>query len=247
VLEAHVITIFPELFVSFLGCSFVKKAQDVKALSVRLHDLRDFTRDAHRSVDDVPFGGGPGMVLTPEPLFTAVEHIREDVDVDRVVLMTPQGSLLTQAMVEKLSQDEKMIIVCGRYEGVDERVRQHLVTDEISIGDYVLAGGELASMVLLEAITRVLPGVVGCPDSTFDESHSFAMLEYPQYTRPARFRGWKVPKVVLSGDHGRIKRWRARRSLSRTLTRRRDLVARWQDESILSEVTERLKQALEEE
>ena len=158
--------------------------------------------------------------------------------------MTPQGRPIDQQVVSDLSKAQNIVVICGRYEGVDERVREHLVTDELSIGDYVLAGGELPAMVLLEAIVRLLPGVVGCAESTFDESHSFAMLEYPQYTRPSKFRGWKVPKVLLSGDHQRIERWRARQSLLRTLTRRPDLVAGWRNVRENQRVCERLLKAL---
>jgi len=243
-LGAHIVTLFPEVFESFLAHPLLLKAKDIKAISIYLRNLRDFTHDNHRSVDDMPFGGGPGMVLMPEPLFDAVENIKEDHDIDRVILMTPQGALLSQQKVADLSKLRGFVVICGRYEGVDERVREHLVTDELSIGDYVLAGGELPTMVLLESIVRLLPGVVGCAESTFDESHSFAMLEYPQYTRPSKFRDWKVPKVLLSGDHQRIERWRARQSLLRTLTKRPDLVAGWQNVRDSQEMRKRLSKAL---
>jgi len=241
---AHVITLFSEVFESFLAHPLLVKATENNAISIALHNLRDFAHDNHRSVDDMPFGGGPGMVLMPGPLFEAVESITKDHDVDRVILMTPQGELLNQRTVLSLSKLPGFVVICGRYEGVDERVREHLVTDELSIGDYVLAGGELPAMVLLESIVRLLPGVVGCAESTFDESHSFAMLEYPQYTRPSKFRAWKVPKVLLSGDHQRIERWRARQSLLRTLTKRPDLVAGWQNVRESQEIYERLSKAL---
>ncbi len=243
-LNAHIVTLFPEVFESFLAHPLLVKARDGAAISIRLHNLREHTHDNHRSVDDMPFGGGPGMVLMPGPLFEAVESIKKDRNVDRVILMTPQGRLIDQQVVSDLSKAQSFVVICGRYEGVDERVREYLITDELSIGDYVLAGGELPAMVLLEAIVRLLPGVVGCAKSTFDESHSFAMLEYPQYTRPSKFRGWKVPKVLLSGDHQRIERWRARQSLLRTLTRRPDLVAGWRNVRESRDVCERLLKAL---
>ena len=243
-LGAHVVTLFPDVFGAFLAHPLVLKATDNNAISIHLHNLRDFAHDNHRSVDDMPFGGGPGMVLMPGPLFEAVDSIKEDHDIDKVILMTPQGELLNQRAVSGLSKLRGFVVICGRYEGVDERVREHLVTDELSIGDYVLAGGELPAMVLLESVVRLLPGVVGCAESTFDESHSFAMLEYPQYTRPSKFRDWKVPKVLLSGDHQRIERWRARQSLLRTLTKRPDLVAGWQNVRESQEMHERLSKAL---
>lgn len=246
-LAAHIITLFPGAFDSFLAHSLMAKAQESSAISIHIHDLRDFTHDNHRSVDDMPFGGGPGMVLTPGPLFEAVESIKEGAEVDRVILMTPQGRLLRQETVSELSKMRGIVVICGRYEGVDERVREHLVTDELSIGDYVLAGGELPAMVMLEAIVRLLPGVVGCRESTFDESHSFAMLEYPQYTRPSKFRGWKVPKTLLSGDHQRIERWRARQSLLRTLLRRPDLVVGWRSSQRRGETQKRLSAALNDD
>ncbi|MBN1592690.1 MAG: tRNA (guanosine(37)-N1)-methyltransferase TrmD [Candidatus Coatesbacteria bacterium] len=246
-LTAHVITIFPDFFGSFLAHPLISKATDIDALSIRLHDLREYTHDNHRSVDDMPFGGGPGMVLMPGPLFEAVDDIREDGKIDRVILLTPQGRPLDQDVVAELSAAQSIALICGRYEGVDERVREHLATEEYSIGDYVLAGGELPAMVLLEAIVRLLPGVVGREESTFDESHSFAMLEYPQYTRPSKFRDWKVPKVLLSGDHQRIERWRARQSLLRTLTRRPDLVAGWRGICGAEELSARLQKALNDE
>ncbi|MCD6328498.1 tRNA (guanosine(37)-N1)-methyltransferase TrmD [bacterium] len=243
-LEAHVITLFPDMFESFLSCSFVERAQKKQAMSVILHNLRDFTHDKHNSVDDEPFGGGPGMVLMPGPIFEAAESISESPDVESVVLMTPQGALLTQDRAAEFAQKKRIIVICGRYEGVDERVREYLVTDEVSIGDYVLAGGELPAMVFLEAISRLVPGVVGCEESTFDESHSFAMLEYPQYTRPAKFRSWKVPKVLVSGDHEGVRRWRARQSLLRTFLRRPDLLCGVQKDGFREEMRIRLTLAL---
>ena len=243
-LLAHIVTLFPEVFESFLAHPLLTKATDGHAIGIHLHNLRDFTHDNHRSVDDMPFGGGPGMVLMPGPLFEAVDSIKKDCVIDRVILMTPQGEPMTQRTIADIAEGRGIIVICGRYEGVDERVREHLVTDELSIGDYVLAGGELPAMVLLESVVRLLPGVVGCAESTFDESHSFAMLEYPQYTRPSKFRDWKVPKVLLSGDHQRIERWRARQSLLRTLTRRPDLVTGWRNVRESQEMHKRLLLAL---
>lgn len=194
-------------------------------VSVGVHDLRDFTTDRHRVVDDVPFGGGPGMVLKPEPLFEAVDAIRRrHGEPGAIVLTSPQGSLFTQAVAERLRTLRHIVILCGRYEGVDDRVREHLATEELSIGDYVLSGGELPALVILDAVARLEPGVVGDADSVVQESFARGLLDHPHYTRPAEFRGWPVPEVLLSGHHGRIAEWRRREALRRTLERRPDLL-----------------------
>ena len=224
----HVFTIFPRMFEASLGEGIFQRAKDRGLIGLYVHDLRDHTHDNRRTVDDYPYGGGPGMVMKPEPLFEAVESLRKRHELrqeSRVVLMSPQGRRLNQAIVEELALEPELAVVCGRYEGVDERVREHLATDEISIGDYVLGGGELASMVLIEAVARLLPGVIGCADSAASESFSTGLLEHPQYTRPSTFRGWPVPGELLSGNHAEIERWRRRESLRRTFERRPDLLA----------------------
>jgi tRNA (guanine37-N1)-methyltransferase len=196
-------------------------------LDIRAHDIRDQAHDRHRTVDDYTFGGGPGMLMKPGPIFEAVEAVRASAglhDGVPVVLMSPQGRRLTQPIVEELSRNDDLVLICGRYEGVDERVRQHLATDEISIGDYVLGGGELAAMVLIEAVSRLVAGVVGSMESTEDDSYTTGLLQHPLYTRPAEYRGMAVPDVLLSGDHAEIARWRRRESLRRTLQRRPDLL-----------------------
>jgi tRNA (guanine37-N1)-methyltransferase len=227
VIRFHVLTIFPGMFESPLSESIVGRARERSLVEVRLHDIRDHATDRHRSVDDYSFGGGPGMVMTPAPLFDAVEAVRQSESLDETaptILLSPQGRTLTQPVVEELARHRDLVLVCGRYEGFDERVRQHLATDEISVGDYVLSGGELAAMIVIDAVTRLVPGAVGSSESTRDESFTTGLLEYPQYTRPAEFRGWSVPEVLLSGDHKAIERWRRRESLRRTFGRRPDLL-----------------------
>ena len=220
-------TIFPGMFSSPLAESIIARALDRGLVEIELHDLRERTHDRHRTVDDYPFGGGPGMILKPEPLFEAVEALcasSREGDAVPVVLLTPQGRTLTQGIVERLAQRAELVLICGRYEGVDERVRRHLVTEEISIGDYVLSGGELAAMVLIDAVARLIPGVVGSAESTQAGSFTTGLLQHPQYTRPADFRGWAVPDVLTSGNHAEIARWRRRESLRRTFHRRPDLL-----------------------
>jgi tRNA (guanine37-N1)-methyltransferase len=203
--------------------SIVKRARDFGVLDLRITDIRDFATDRHRTADDAPYGGGPGMVMKPGPLFAAVEAVRDQGS--RVILLSPQGRLFNQAVAVELSTLPRLVLVCGHYEGVDERVHQHLVDDELSIGDYVLTGGELAAMVIVDAVVRLLPGVLGSSESALDESHAGGLLEYPHYTRPAEFRGWQVPDVLLSGNHAEIARWRRRQALERTRQRRPDLLA----------------------
>jgi len=217
-----VFTIFPDLVAGFAGASLLGKAQQKALLDVRVHDLRASTTDVHRSVDDAPFGGGAGMVLMPEPVFAAVEQA----DPPRpLFLLGPGGRRLDQALARDLAAGDGFSLLCGRYEGVDARVRDHLVDGELSIGDYVLAGGEVAAMVVLEAVGRLLPGVMGNDTSADEESFSDGLLEYPHYTRPAEFRGWEVPEVLRSGDHGRVAAWRRAQALARTLRDRPDLMA----------------------
>jgi tRNA (guanine37-N1)-methyltransferase len=221
-----VITIFPRLFGPFLDEAMVGIARRKEVVEVRVHDLRDWTRDRHRSVDDAPYGGGPGMVMKPEPLVEAIEEIAGPKGPERrarVVLLSPQGRRLDQAELERLAQHEHLVLVCGRYEGVDQRAIDLAVDEEVSIGDYVLSGGELPAMVLVEGMARLLPGVLGNPESAEADSFRRGLLEGPQYTRPAVYRDREVPEVLRSGDHGAIERWRARQARERTQERRPDL------------------------
>ena len=217
-----VVTLFPGMLAGVLGESMLRVARERGVVDIRVIDLRDHTEGRHRVADDYPFGGGGGMVLKPEPLFTAVDALRGPET--RVVLMCPQGPTFTQASAARLARVAHLVLLCGHYEGVDERVRAHLVDEELSIGDYVLTGGELPAMVVLDAVVRLLPGVLGDPAGAAQESFAAGRLDYPQYTRPAEFRGHPVPEVLLSGDHGRIARWRRREALRRTLARRPDLL-----------------------
>lgn len=223
-MRIDVLTLFPAMFAGPLDESIIKRARDQGLLQLRLHSLRDWTHDRHRTVDDRPFGGGPGMLLKPEPIFEAVESLRAPDS--RVILLSPAGRLLTQAVAHELAGVPHLILLCGSYEGVDERVREFLVDDDLSIGDYVLTNGALPAMVLIDVVTRLLPGVLGDDASSRDESFSTGGLEYPQYTRPAEFRGLKVPEVLVSGHHAAIAQWRARQAWLRTLQRRPDLAAK---------------------
>ena len=228
-MRIDVITIFPSYVEGPLREALVGKARDAGVLDIHVHDLRDHTTDKHRTVDDEPFGGGPGMVMKPEPWFAAVESI-EGWERARRVVLTPAGRRLDQGLAEGLSGAEHLIVLCGRYEGIDERVTEALATDEISIGDYVLAGGESAALVLIEAVTRLVPGVVGEPASLAEESFTAGRLDYPHYTRPASFRGMDVPEVLLSGDHGAVDQWRRAEAERRTRARRPDLLGRTDEE-----------------
>ena len=225
----HVLTIFPPIFHGYLREAILARAIARGILSVELHDIRDYAHDRHRTVDDYPYSGGPGMVMKPEPIFECVESLRESDALSEsapVILLTPQGRPFDQRVAEELSERDDLALICGRYEGVDERVRAHLVTDEISIGDYVLGGGEVAAMVVIEAVSRLLPGVVGSAESPANDSFTTGLLQHPLYTRPAVFRDWEVPEILLSGHHAEIERWQRRESLSRTLVRRPDLIDR---------------------
>jgi tRNA (guanine37-N1)-methyltransferase len=216
-----VVTLFPEMFAP-LAHSILGRAIEQGRLCVNYVNPRDFTSDRHRTVDDYPYGGGPGMVMKAEPIFLAVESVaRPDTD---VILLSPAGRVFNQSIAAELAQRDHLVLICGHYEGVDERVREHLATDEISIGDYVLTGGELAAMVVVDAVARLLPGVLGHAESAGDESHSHGLLEYPHYTRPPEFRGWPVPERLLSGHHAEIAKWRRRQALERTADHRPDLM-----------------------
>jgi tRNA (guanine37-N1)-methyltransferase len=219
-----VFTLFPEAIIPYLETSILQRARQRELLEVRLHNIRDWTSDRHHTTDDVPYGGGGGMVMKPEPIFSAVESILGTPPGCPVILLTPQGRLFNQAVAFELAAQPHLALLCGRYEGVDERVRQHLVSDEISIGDYVLTGGELPALILIDAVTRLIPGVLGDPDGALDDSHASGLLEYPHYTRPPEFRGWKVPDVLISGDHARLRSWRRQQALLRTRQRRPDLL-----------------------
>jgi tRNA (guanine37-N1)-methyltransferase len=224
-MKIHILTLFPDMFAGPFGDSIIKRAVEQGLVDIDIYNIRDYTRDKHHIVDDSPYGGGPGMVLKPEPLFEAVEAVKGVAEMP-VILLTPQGRLFNQRIAEELAGKEELILICGHYEGVDERVREHLVTDEISIGDYVLSGGEFAAMVVVDAVVRQLPGALGSEESVGDDSHSTGLLEYPQYTRPQSFRGWEVPDILLSGNHAEIERWRREQSLRRTAERRPDLIQR---------------------
>ncbi len=224
-MHIHILTLFPNMFTGPFGESIIKRAIDPGLVDIVIRNVRDYTYDRHHVVDDYPYGGGPGMVLKPEPLFAAVEAIEGESEMP-VLLLTPQGRLFDQRVAGELAKCKEMILICGHYEGVDERVREHLVTDEISIGDYILSGGELAAMVVVDAMVRLLPGALGSEESVGDDSHTSGILEYPQYTRPHSFRGWDVPDVLLSGNHGEIASWRREQSLRRTIKRRPDLLGR---------------------
>lgn len=221
-MKIHVLSLFPPMFEGVFGSSILKKAQDKGAVELAVTDIREYSENKHKQVDDYPYGGGAGMVLKPEPMFNAVEAITEGRK-PRVILMCPQGERFTQKKAEELAKEEDLVFLCGHYEGYDERIREHLVTDEISIGDFVLTGGELAAMTVIDAVVRLLPGVLGQEDSHIQDSFSTGLLEHPHYTRPADFRGMKVPDVLLSGNHAKIEEWREEQSLKRTVTRRPDL------------------------
>jgi tRNA (guanine37-N1)-methyltransferase len=219
-----IITIFPEIFSEVFDFGIVRRAVEASLIEIHIQDLRDYALDRHRQVDDRPFGGGAGMVMKPEPLFRAVEALKDgDLDVP-VALLSPQGRLFSQAVAEEYAQRVGLILICGRYEGVDERVVEHLITDEVSIGDYVLTGGEIPAMVVVDAVTRLIPGALGCEESAERESFVNGLLDYPHYTRPAEYRGLKPPEVLLSGNHAEIERWRRRKAIEKTLRRRPDLI-----------------------
>jgi tRNA (guanine37-N1)-methyltransferase len=251
-LRFEVFTLFPQVFSPYLETSILQRARQGGLVAMELHNIRDWTHDRHHVTDDVPYGGGGGMVMKPEPIFAAVEAVLGVPPDCPLVLLTPQGRLLTQDVARELAApalaaqgsggEARLGLLCGRYEGVDERVRQGLATDEISIGDYVISGGELAALVVIDAVTRLLPGALGDPGGAEDDSHASGLLEYPHYTRPAEFRGASVPDALLSGDHARIARWRREQALLRTWQRRPDLLAKAQ----LSEQDREFLRRLEE-
>ena len=236
-----IFTLFPDMFQGPFTESILKRAQERGLLSIALHNIRDITTDKHHIVDDYPYGGGAGMVMKPEPIFAAIEAVYES---GPIILLTPQGRLFNQQIARALAQEQRVTLLCGHYEGIDERVRQHLVTDEISIGDYVLTGGELAAMVVVDVVSRLIPGVLGADASIQEESHSENLLEYPHYTRPPEFRGWRVPDILLSGHHAQVARWRRKESLRRTRLRRPDL---FEKVELSSKLDKQLLRELDEE
>jgi len=225
-----ILTLFPDIFESVFNESIVKRAREAGLVSIAAHNIRDYATDKHHITDDTPYGGGGGMIMKPEPIFHAVEEIL-DLEEEQepevpVILLSPQGRTFTQSVARELSRHPHLVLICGHYEGVDERVRQFLASDEISIGDYVLTGGEIPALVIVDAVTRLVPGVLGDPSATFEDSHAEGLLEYPHYTRPQVFRGYPVPEVLLSGNHAEIVRWRRQEALRRTFERRPGLLAK---------------------
>lgn len=219
-----VFSLLPQVIQPYLEASILQRAIQNQLLEVHLHDIRAWTTDKHHITDDAPFGGGGGMVMKPEPIFSAIQDVLGNPPECPVILLTPQGRTYTQQIAQELAAHPRLALLCGRYEGIDERVREHLVTDEISIGDYVLTGGEIPAILLIDSVTRLIPGALGDPTGAIDDSFASGLLEYPHYTRPAEFRGWRVPDVLLSGNHAQIERWRREQSLQRTYYRRPDML-----------------------
>ena len=238
-MQFEVFTLLPEVFPSYLETSILKRARERNLITVNVHNIRDYTHDKHHTTDDTPYGGGGGMVMKPEPVFEAIETVlgiasppsapetvasplgKSNIP---IILLTPQGRVFNQSIAKELSQHKKIVLLCGRYEGIDERIRENLVTDQISIGDYVLTGGEIPALIVIDAVSRLLPDVLGDPTGAEDDSHAMGLLEYPHYTRPPEFRGHKVPDVLLSGDHAKIDKWRREQALERTFRKRPDML-----------------------
>jgi len=242
-MQIDVFGLFPDAMRPYLASSVLARAQAAGLVEIQLHNIRDFTSDRHQTTDDEPYGGGGGMVMKPEPIFAAVESVLgSGVESSRIVLLTPQGRVFNQGLAAELANVPRLVLICGRYEGVDERVSQHLVDDEISIGDYVLTGGELPALAIVDAVVRLLPGALGDENASGRDSHADGLLEGPHYTRPAEYRGWEVPAVLRSGDHAKIAAWRREQSLRRTLERRPDLLAgaelSEQDQQLLRRIRE---------
>src|SRR4030042_39237 len=244
-MRIDILCLFRSMFVSPFNESIIKRAREQGLVDIVTHNIRDYTHDKHHTVDDYSYGGGPGMVLKPEPIFEASETIKQQLGITGmpIILLTPQGRLFTQAVAQELARHCHLMLICGHYEGLDERVHEHLATDEISIGDYVLSGGELAAMVIVDAVVRLIPGALGSQSSTISDSHSNGLLEYPQYTRPEVYRGWSIPSVLLSGNHREIAQWRRRQAILRTAKRRPDILKKttlldeekkWISENLLS-------------
>lgn len=250
-MQFEVFTLLPEVFAPYLESSILLRARQRGLIDVRLHNIRDYAHDKHHTTDDTPYGGGGGMVMKPEPIFEAIESVLGfTADPTQpspipVILLTPQGRVFNQRIAEELSGHERIALLCGRYEGVDERIREHLVSDEISIGDYVLTGGELPALMMIDAVSRLIPGVLGDPTGAQDDSHSMGLLEYPHYTKPSEFRGWKVPDVLLSGDHAKIEKWRREQALTRTLHKRPDMLEKAELDNEDKKIVERLRSKVE--
>jgi len=248
IVQIDILTLFPQMFQSPLSAGIFKRAIDRKLVGINIHNIRDYTHDKHHTVDDYPYGGGAGMVLKPEPIFEAVEAIKSNISHKQgdnavpIILLTPQGRPLSQQIAVELSKYSRLILICGHYEGVDERVREHLVTDEISIGDYVLSGGELAAMVVIDAVVRLVPGVLGSEVSALDDSYATGLLEYPQYTRPPVYREWVVPEVLLSGNHAQVAKWQREQAIIRTAERRPELLDKANLSSEERQLADRSKQ-----
>jgi tRNA (guanine37-N1)-methyltransferase len=223
-MQFEVFTLLPEVFPPYLDSSILQRARQRDLVSINIHNIREYTHDRHHVTDDTPYGGGGGMIMKPEPIFEAVESVLGTRPACPVILLDPQGRVFSQTIAKELSGHQQIALICGRYEGIDERIREHLVTHEISIGDYVLTGGELPALIVIDAVTRLIQGVLGDPGGAADDSHATGLLEYPHYTRPPEFRGWKVPEILLSGDHVKVNTWRKEQSLLRTLARRPDLL-----------------------
>jgi len=253
-MQFEVFTLLPEVFPSYLETSIIKRARERGLIDVRVHNIRDYTHDKHHVTDDTPYGGGGGMVMKPEPVFEAIETVL-GLNADQtppeiasnipIILLTPQGRVFSQSIAQELSQHSHIFLLCGRYEGIDERIREHLVTDEISIGDYVLTGGELPALILIDSISRLLPDVLGDPTGAQDDSHAMGLLEYPHYTRPPEFRGWKIPEVLLTGAHAKIDKWRREQALLRTLKKRPDMLEKADLSKEDKKFVERLKSKVE--
>jgi tRNA (guanine37-N1)-methyltransferase len=251
-MQFEVFTILPEVFPAYLETSILKRASERGLIKVNLHNIRDYAQDKHHTTDDTPYGGGGGMVMKPEPVFDAVESVlglnspQASGKVDStipLILLTPQGRVFNQTIAKELSQHARIALICGRYEGFDERIREHLVTDEISIGDYVLTGGEIPALIVIDAVARLLPEVLGDPTGAEDDSHAMGLLEYPHYTRPPQYRGWKTPEILLSGDHAKIDKWRREQALERTFRKRPDLL----EKAELSESDKKFLEKLKKE
>ncbi|HZD60023.1 MAG TPA: tRNA (guanosine(37)-N1)-methyltransferase TrmD [Anaerolineae bacterium] len=254
-MRIDIITIFPRVFDGIVSESMIRIAREKSLVDINVHDLRTWTEDKHRQVDDVPYGGGYGMVMKPEPFYRAVlavggsDNLESVRDTSRIVLFTPRGRTLNQSLVEEFAREDRIIMLCGRYEGIDERVHEYIATDEVSLGDFILSGGEIPAMALTEAIVRLIPGVLGGEESLAEESFTEGLLEYPHYTRPAVFMGWRVPEVLLSGHHGEIAKWRRKERLKATLLRRPDLLEKVklsdQDNNLLEEAQAEVKKEAE--
>ncbi len=227
-MQVDILTLFPKMFKGPFGESIVKRAQEKGLVKITIHDLRKWSQDTHKTVDDRPYGGGPGMILMCQPIFDAVEQLKSQSSIinhqSSIILLTPQGKVFNQKIARQLSKINHLILICGHYEGIDERVRENLVDEEISIGDYILTGGELPAMIVTDAIVRLIPNVLKKPEAIKEESFSKNLLESPQYTRPADFKNWKVPKILLSGNHKKIEKWRKKKALEKTKKRRPDLL-----------------------